>query len=160
MDVQRQRQSERHLTFVEHTRRGPERWFQSQRCFPSSAWRCISVKDVRMYASHGVPLTRPRQMAEVKSLQSQLHNVNGRSASGDRIILPRLSVSEVKGIKTVRLSANYQKYFFPPMWLDQHERGTSNQGHQHICKHRREFRQDQEPSLSLKQGVHQIQPDQ
>ena len=36
-------------------------------------------------------------MAEVKSLQSQLPNVNGRSASGDRIILPRLSVSEVKG---------------------------------------------------------------
>ena len=29
----------------------------------------------------------PRQMAEVRSLVSQLHNVNGRSASSDRIIL-------------------------------------------------------------------------
>ena len=34
-------------------------------------------------------------MAEVRSLQSQLHNVNGRSASGDRIILPLSSMSEV-----------------------------------------------------------------
>ena len=53
----------------------------------------------RMYASHGVP------MAEVRSLQSQLHSVNGRSASSDRIILPLSSLSEVLGIKTVLLSA-------------------------------------------------------
>ena len=31
---------------------------------------------------------RPPQVAEVSSLQSQLHSVNGRSASGDRIFLP------------------------------------------------------------------------
>ena len=36
---------------------------------------------------------RPRQMAEVRSLQSQLHCVNGRSASGDRII-----VIDVRGL--------------------------------------------------------------
>ena len=41
---------------------------------------------------------RPRQMAEVRSSQSQLHSVNGRSASGDRIILPLPSMSGVLGI--------------------------------------------------------------
>ena len=59
----------------------------------------------RMYASHGDEW-RPRQMAEVRSLQSQLHSVNGRSASGDLTILPLSSMSEVLGIKTVLLSAN------------------------------------------------------
>ena len=48
---------------------------------------------------------RPRQIAEVRSLQSQLNSVSGRSASGDRIILPLASMSEVVGIKTVLLSA-------------------------------------------------------
>ena len=48
---------------------------------------------------------RPRQIAEVRSLQSQLHSVNGRSASGDLTILPLSSMSEVLGIKTVLLSA-------------------------------------------------------
>ena len=48
---------------------------------------------------------RPRQMAEVRSLQSQLHSVSRRSASGDRIILPLSSMSEVFGIKTVLLSS-------------------------------------------------------
>ena len=42
---------------------------------------------------------RPRQTAEVRSLKSQLHHVNGRSASGERIILPRSSVSELLRIK-------------------------------------------------------------
>ena len=42
-------------------------------------------------------------MAEVRSLQSQLHRVNGRSASGDRMILPLSTMSEVLGIKTVLL---------------------------------------------------------
>ena len=50
---------------------------------------------------------RPRQMAEVRSLQSHLHNVKGRSASGDRIILPLSSMSEVLGMKTVLLSAKW-----------------------------------------------------
>ena len=36
-DMQRQSQSEGHLSLVEHTRRGPERWSQSQRCCPSFA---------------------------------------------------------------------------------------------------------------------------
>ena len=58
----------------------------------------------RMYASHGVPV-ETRQMAEVRSLQSQLHKVNGRSASGDRMILPWSSISDVLRIKTVLLSA-------------------------------------------------------
>ena len=39
-------------------------------------------------------------MAEVRSLQSQSHKVNGRSTSGDRIILPWSSISDVSGIKT------------------------------------------------------------
>ena len=43
-------------------------------------------------------------MAEVRSLQSQLHSVNRRGASGDLIILPLSSMSEVLGIKTVLLS--------------------------------------------------------
>ena len=47
----------------------------------------------------------PRQMAEVTSLQSQLHNASGRSASGDRIILPLSSISEVLVRQTVLLSA-------------------------------------------------------
>ena len=38
-----------------------------------------------MYTPHGVPL-RPRQIAEVRILQSQVHSVNGRSASGDPTI--------------------------------------------------------------------------
>ena len=54
---------------------------------------------------------RPWQMADERSLQSKLHNVNGRSASGDRIILPRSSVSEVLWIKTVRLSAKQSGIF-------------------------------------------------
>ena len=52
-----------------------------------------------------VYLWRPRQIAVVRSLQSQLHSVNGRSASGDRIILPLSSMSDVLGIKTVLNSA-------------------------------------------------------
>ena len=48
---------------------------------------------------------RPRQIADVRILQSQLHSVNGRSASGDRIILQLSSMSEVLGIKTVLVSA-------------------------------------------------------
>ena len=59
----------------------------------------------RMYASHGVPTEAPIDSRRVRSLQSQLHNVNGRSASGDRIILPLSSMSDVLGIKTVLLSA-------------------------------------------------------
>ena len=42
-------------------------------------------------------------MAEERSLQSQLHSVNGRGASGDRVILPWSSMSAVFGIKTVLL---------------------------------------------------------
>ena len=52
-----------------------------------------------------VYLSRSRQMAEVRSSQSQLHSVNGRSGSGDQIILPVSSMSEVLGIKTVLLSS-------------------------------------------------------
>ena len=48
---------------------------------------------------------RIRHKAEGRSLQSQLHKVNGRSASGDRIIRPLSSMSEVWGVKTVWLSA-------------------------------------------------------
>ena len=34
-------------TFAEHTRHGPGRWSQSQRCCPSFAWmRCISVRRI------------------------------------------------------------------------------------------------------------------
>ena len=52
-------------------------------------------------------------MAEVRSLQSQLHKVNGRRASGDRMILPLSSMSEVLGIKTVLLSVK-QSGIAPP----------------------------------------------
>ena len=45
---------------------------------------------------------RPRRMAEVRSLQSQLHSVNGRSASGDRKILDAVIVTELAG-KCARL---------------------------------------------------------
>ena len=48
---------------------------------------------------------RPRQMADVRSFQSQLHSANGRSASGDRISLPLSSMSEALWINTVQLSA-------------------------------------------------------
>ena len=48
---------------------------------------------------------RPRQIAVVSVLQSQLHSVSGRKASGDFKILPRLSTSEDLGINTVLLSA-------------------------------------------------------
>ena len=55
-------------------------------------------------------------MAEVRSLQSQLRNVNGRRASGDRIILPLSSMSEVLGAKdgstfskTIRNSTSFQE---------------------------------------------------
>ena len=44
-------------------------------------------------------------MAEVRSLQSQLHKVIGRNASGDRTILPLSSTSEDLGMKTVLLIA-------------------------------------------------------
>ena len=53
-----------------------------------------------MCAFQGVPV----EAAVVRSLQSQLHSVNGRRASGDLIILPLSSMSEVSGIKTVLLS--------------------------------------------------------
>ena len=56
----------------------------------------------RMNASHGVPVKASKK-ADVRSLQSQLHKVNGQSASGDRVILPWSSISEVLGIKTVQL---------------------------------------------------------
>ena len=75
---------------------------------------------------------RPRQMAEVRSLQSQVHNVTGRSASGDRTILPLSSIQ-----------------YLLPRKLYKHERGISNPDHQHICRHYKEFRQGQEPSLFL-----------
>ena len=57
---------------------------------------------------------RPRQIAEVRSLQSQLNSVNGRSASGDVAILPLSSMSEVLGIKTVLLSAKCSGTVPPP----------------------------------------------
>ena len=38
-------------------------------------------------------------MGEVRSLQSQVHKVRGRSASGERMILPLSSMSEVLGRK-------------------------------------------------------------
>ena len=44
-----------------------------------------------MYASHGVPVEASTD-GRGKKLQSQLHCVNGRSASGDRIILPLTSM--------------------------------------------------------------------
>ena len=62
---------------------------------PSFAWkRCISVMGgcTSWCTSEGLD-----KKAEVRTLQSQLHSVNGRGASGDRVILPRSSVSEVLG---------------------------------------------------------------
>ena len=55
-------------------------------------------------------------MAEVISLQSQLQSVNGRSASGDRMILPLSSMSEVLGDKnssTLRQINDLERYVFP-----------------------------------------------
>ena len=49
---------------------------------------------------------RPRQMAVVRILQSHLHSVNGRKASGDLTIRPLLSTSEDLGMTTVLLVAN------------------------------------------------------
>ena len=45
-------------------------------------------------------------MAVVRILQSQLHNVSGRSASGDLTIRPLSSTVEVFGMNTVLLAAN------------------------------------------------------
>ena len=90
-----------------------------------------------------VPHHQVYSLQEVRSLQSQFHNVSGRSASGDRMILQLSSMSDVSGIKTVLLSAKQSGIVLPPIRLDKHERGTSNQFHQHICRRRREFRQDQ-----------------
>ena len=68
-----------------------------KKCCQSCAWkRCISAKDVCISLV---------QVVQVRSLQSQLHNVNGRSASGDRINLPLPSMSEALEINTVLLSA-------------------------------------------------------
>ena len=61
-------------------------------------------------------------MAEVSSLQSQLHSVNGRSASGDRTILPRSSVSNVIVIKRSYFQQNKSECSFPPRRLDRREK--------------------------------------
>ena len=63
-------------------------------------------------ALHSVPV-KASTNSRGKDLQSQLHKVNGRSASGDRIILPRSSVSEFLGIKTVLLSAKQSGILLP-----------------------------------------------
>ena len=53
---------------------------------------------------------RPRQIAEVSILQSQLHSVNGLKASGDLTILPLSSITKDLGTKTVLLSAECAGY--------------------------------------------------
>ena len=60
----------------------------------------ISAKDVCISWRANGGLDR---LAEVRSLQSQLHCVNGRSTSGDRIIV--IDVQRSRGIKTGLLSA-------------------------------------------------------
>ena len=57
---------------------------------------------------------RPQQIAEVRSLQSQLHSVNGRSASGDLIILPLSSMSEVLVTKTSYFRQSVQERYLLP----------------------------------------------
>ena len=63
-------------------------------------------------------------MADVRSLQSQLHSVDGRSASGDRIILPLSSMSEVLGIKTVLLSPKCSGTVLLPTETCKRQRGS------------------------------------
>ena len=46
-------------------------------------------------------LCKPKQIAVVMILQSQLHKVNGRSASGDLTIRPLSSTVDDLGVKTV-----------------------------------------------------------
>ena len=77
---------------------------------------------------------RPRQIADVRSLQSQLHNVNGRSASGDLIILPLSSMPEVFGIKTtfgemLRNGTPFQQI------LKGVEKELRAQAPRHTCRH-------------------------
>ena len=98
---------------------------------------------------------KARQMAEVRSLQSHLHDVYGRRAS-----LPLSSMSEVLGIKTVLLSANQSGKALPSKdnsisikgELRTHATSTpvSTVGNSVKARSR----------VFWKQGGHQIQPDQ
>ena len=57
----------------------------------------------RVNALDGI-LRRPKHMAAVITMQSQLHNVRGRKALGDRMISPWASTSVDLEMKTVRLA--------------------------------------------------------
>ena len=89
----------------------------------------------------------PRQKSRGREFAKAIAQCRWRIASSDRIILPRSSVSEVLGIKTVLFLPKHSGTLLP-IRHDTHERKTSNQGHQNIWRHRKEFRQVQEPSLS------------
>ena len=58
----------------------------------------------QVYASDGVPV-QAKAYRRLIILQSQLHSVNGRDASGDLTIRPLSSTSEDLGMKTVLVAA-------------------------------------------------------
>ena len=100
-------------------------------------------------------------MAEIRSSQSQLHNVSGLSKSGDRIILPLSKMSEVSGSKDsytfskmIRNDTSFQESSVS-MKEELRTKATSTS-----ADTVKEFRQVQEPSLSSKQGGSQPQPEQ
>ena len=66
----------------------------------------LNLKDVVRHLPRGDASLRGMDTPHgVQMKASQLHKVKGRSASGDRMILPLPSMSEVLVIKTVLLSA-------------------------------------------------------
>ena len=89
---------------VEHTQHGQGQKSRSRKCYPSFAWqRYIFGKEVFISWKTS---ERPREIAVVSILQSQMHSVNGRKASHDLTILPLLSMLEDLGINTVLLLAS------------------------------------------------------
>ena len=88
-DKQHQNQSKEHLILAEHTRHGLERWSQFQRC-------CLSFAFSEMRLCEGWTHRIVHHIWKNQGV-SQLHEINVRSASRDRMLLPRSSLSEAFG---------------------------------------------------------------
>ena len=86
---------------------------------------------------------RPRQIAEVSILQSQLHSVNGLKASGDLTILPLSSITKDLGTKTVLLSAECAGIVPPSAHVCTRKTESANPTLTHTSKSCTEFHQGQ-----------------
>ena len=112
-----------------------------------------------MYASHGVPMEASTD-GRSKKFAITIAQSERRSASGDRIILPFSSMSEVLGIKTVLLSATCSGTAPPSNRYFSALKRNWEPSHPHTYRRHTEFHQGQVQNLSSKQYIHQIQYDQ